>query len=148
MRPDHGVTAVDFPAAFAQVINQLFARFQLAARWLVAIEIAHQTNPKRDVVQVVAVDVSALNLPAPAIAHFDFSVASGSPISDDEVISQPVLHSANVTMVVIEDARASLPRAAIVDDDELPSPPQHRRAINLISNRAGKITIGRFRSRP
>ena len=35
---------VDFPAAFPQIIDQLFARIQLAPRRLAAIEIAYQTN--------------------------------------------------------------------------------------------------------
>ena len=70
-----GVMCINFPAAFSQIINQLFAGLQLPAGRLIAIEIAHQTNAERDVVQVIAVNVSAVYLTAPAITHFDLAIA-------------------------------------------------------------------------
>ena len=65
---------LNFPAAFSQIINQLFAGLQLPASRLIAIEIAHQTNAERDVVQIIAVNVSAVYLTAPAITHFDLAI--------------------------------------------------------------------------
>ena len=66
---------LNFPAAFSQIINQLFAGLQLPTGRLIAIEIADQTNTERDVVQVIAVNVSAVYLTSPAIAHFDLAIA-------------------------------------------------------------------------
>ena len=75
--------------------------------------------------------VSTVDLPPPAIAYFDLTVAGRSAVTDDEMIGESVLHAANVAVVVIENARTALAGAAIMDDDELPPPPQHRRVINL-----------------
>ena len=69
------VVPVDLAATFAQVINQFFARFELAAGGLIAIEIADEANSERDVVQIIAVNVAAVDLSPPAIADLDFAVA-------------------------------------------------------------------------
>jgi len=112
---------IDFPAAFPQIIDQLFARLQLTPRRLTAIEIAYQTNAERDVVQIVAVHMPAIDLAPPAIADFDLAVARGSAITDDEMIGEPVLHPPDAAMVVVKDLGTSLPRPAVVDDDEFPA---------------------------
>lgn len=122
MRTDNGVVRIDFAAALAQIFYQLFARFQLTRRGLTSVEIADQTDTQRDIVQIVAVDVTAIDLPPPTIAHLDFAVSRGSSITNNEMISQPVLHSSHVAMIVIENACAPLLRAAVVHDDEMPSP--------------------------
>ena len=75
MRFHNGVMRIDFPATLTQIADQFFARFQLRARRLIAIEIADETNAERDVVQVIAVHVAAVDLAPPAIADFDFAVA-------------------------------------------------------------------------
>ena len=110
-----------FPAAFLEIADQLFACFELRAGRLIAVEIAHQTNPEADVVHVIAVDVAAAGLPHPAFADFDLAIARGSPVPDDEMIRETVLHPAHVAMVVIENAGASLPRATVVHDGEFPA---------------------------
>ena len=74
MRFHNGVMRIDFPAAMTQIADQFFARLQLRARRLIAIEIADKTNAERDVVQVIAVHVSAIYLAPPAIADFDFAI--------------------------------------------------------------------------
>lgn len=65
----------DFAATLSQIPNELFATIELGARRLIAIEIPHQTNAKGDVVQIVAVNVAAIDLTTPAIADFDLAVA-------------------------------------------------------------------------
>ena len=122
------VMRINFPAALSQIIDQLFTGFELAARWLIAIEIAHQANPQGDVVQIIAVDVPAIDLTPPPIAHFDLSIAGGGAVSNHEMIGEAILHVANMPMVIIEHARVSLSCAAIVHYDELPATPLHRRA--------------------
>ena len=71
----HQGTAVAFPTTLLQIPNQFLARFELRARWLLAIEIAHQANTERDIVQIIAVHVAAVNLTPPAIPDFDLAIA-------------------------------------------------------------------------
>jgi hypothetical protein len=97
---------------------------------LIAIEIAHQTNAKRDVVQVIAVNVSAVDLTAPAITHFDLAVAGRGAVPDDEVVGEPISHSAHVPVVIIENPGAALSCAAVVHHNELPATAHHRRPID------------------
>ena len=80
-----------------------------------------ETNAEADVVHVIAVDVAAAGLPHPAFADFDLAIARGSPVPDDEMIRETVLHPAHVAVVVIENAGASLPRATVVHDGEFPA---------------------------
>lgn len=148
MRPDDGVVRIDFPAPLSQIIDQLFARLQLTARRLTAIEIAYQANAERDVVQIVAVHVPAVDLAPPAIAHFDLAVARRSAITDDEMIGEPVFHPTNMSVVIIENAGATLSRAAVVHDNELPAAAHDRRPVDFISHRPRKIPVSNFGSRP
>ena len=76
MRFHDRIMVAYFAATLPKVTNQLFATIELSTGRLVAIEIADQTNPKRDVVQVVAMNVSAIDLASPTVAHFDLTVPS------------------------------------------------------------------------
>ena len=125
MRPHGDVAPVDLAAAFSQVADEFFARFELRAHWLVAIKIAYQTNAERNVVQIIAVHMTAIELAPPAIAHFDLAVARGRSVADHEMVGKTILHPADVPMIIIENARVSLPRAAIVHHNELPAAPFH-----------------------
>ena len=119
---------VGFAATFAQVTDEFFARVELRARRLVAIKIAYQTNAQRDVVQIIAVHVAAVDLTSPPIAHFDLAVACGSAVANHEMVRETILHPADVPMIIIKSARITLPCAAVVHDNELPATPFHRRA--------------------
>ena len=134
MRPHRDLSSVDLAATFSQVADEFFARIELRARWLVAIEIADQTNAERNIVQVIAVHVAAIDLASPAIAYFDLTVAGRSSVADHEMVCQPVLHSANMPVIIIKDARVSLPCTAVMDNDELPTTPFHRRASDGVDN--------------
>jgi len=101
---------------------------------LIAIEIADQTNSERDIVEIIAVNVSSIDLPAPAVTQFDLAVAGGSSVADHKMISESILHSAKMSMVIIERGRVSLTRAAVVHHNVLPATTRDRRAINLIAN--------------
>ena len=68
-------TSLGFAAAIPQIANEFLTRIELCARRLVSIEIAHETNAERDVVQIIAVHVAAIDLASPAIADFDLAVA-------------------------------------------------------------------------
>ena len=131
MRFHDWVVIVDFAAPLPQVTNQLLARVELRASRLVAIEVTDQTNPERDVVEIIAVNVATIDLPAPAISDFDLTIAGGSSIADHEMISESVLHSANMPVVIIERGRVSLTRSAVVHHDKLPATARDRRTIDL-----------------
>ena len=134
MRPDRDLAPVNLAAAFPQITDEFFTRFELRARWLVAIEIAYQTNAERNVVQIVAVHVAAIDLASPTIAHFDLAITSRCSVADDEVISKAILHAPDMPMVIIENACVALSRAAIMHDNELPATPFHRRAPDRVDN--------------
>ncbi len=133
----------DFAAALTKIANQFLTTIELRTGRLIAVEITNQTNAERDVVQIIAVDVAAINLPAPAIANFDLAVAGRSAVADHEMVSEPVLHSAKMPVVVIERGSVALTCSAVVHDDILPAAARDRRAINLITDRSRQITITR-----
>jgi hypothetical protein len=106
----------------------------LRARRQVPIEIPHEANTQGNIVEIIAVHVSAIDLAAPAIAHFDLAVSRGRSIPDHEMISKTILHPAHMPMVIIEDARVSLARATIVHHNELPAAPFHWRAPDCFND--------------
>jgi hypothetical protein len=128
-------THLHFAATFLKILDQFFARFELRARWLVAIEIADETNPEPDVVHVIAVNVAAAHLFYPALADLDLAVARRGSVADHKMISEAVPHPADVPMIVIEYLRASLSRPAVVNDDEFPSIPLDRGPTNRVNVR-------------
>ena len=67
--------------------------------------------------------MAAIDLAPPAIAYFDLAVARGRSVADHEVISKAILHTPDMPMIVIENARVALSRAAIMHDNELPATP-------------------------
>ena len=67
--------SLGFAAAVSQKANEFLTCVELCPRRLVSIEIAYETNAKRDVVQIIAVDVTAVYLASPSIADFDLAVA-------------------------------------------------------------------------
>jgi len=126
--PHRNGAPLGFAATFAQVTDEFFARVELRARRLVAIKIAYQTNADRNVVQIIAVNVAAVDLTPPPIAHFDLAVACGCSVADHEMVRKTILHPADVPMIIIKSARVTLSGAAIMHDNELPATPFHWRA--------------------
>ena len=134
MRPDRNRPAVGLAATFAQVTNQFFTGVELGLGWLIAIEITDQTNAERDVVEVITVDVAAVDLPAPAVADFDLAVAGGSAVADYEMISEPVRHPPDMPVIIIECACVSLSCSTVVHHDKLPATPLYRCPANFFDN--------------
>ena len=128
-------TSLSFAAAISQVANEFLTRVELCARRLVAIEIAYKANAERDVVQIIAVHVTAVDLVPPAIADFNLAVTGRCAVPDDEVIGEAILHAPNMLVVIIKDTRIALSCAAIVHDNELPATPFHGRAPDRIDHR-------------
>ncbi len=139
---DGKMAIVELAATLPQVSNQLFATIELRACRLIAIEIADQTNAERDVVEIIAVHMAAIDLTPPPVAHFDLTVPGRSSVSNYEMIGQTVLHVTNVAMVIIECPRVALPRAAVVHNDDLPAriATISRRAIDFRADRGREIT--------
>ena len=75
VRFDDGPFVVDFADALAQVAEEFIEGIQLLLSGFSLIEIAHETDADGDVVQVVAVDMAAIDLFAPAATHLNFAVA-------------------------------------------------------------------------
>jgi hypothetical protein len=72
----HGYRAsVGFAAAISQIADEFLTCVELRACRLVAVEITYETNAERNIVQIIAVHMAAVDLAAPAIAHFDLAVA-------------------------------------------------------------------------
>ena len=67
--------SLGFAATISQVANEFLTRFKLRTRRLIPIEIAYKTNAERDVVQIIAVHMTTVDLATPAIADFDLAVA-------------------------------------------------------------------------
>ena len=126
--PHRNHAPVGLTATFSQIADKFLACVKLRAGRLSTIEIAHQANAERNVVQIITVHVPAVDLAAPAIAHFNLAVSCGCSVPDHKMIGETILHPAHVPMVIIEDTRIALPRAAIMDHNELPATPFHRRA--------------------
>lgn len=128
MWPHRDFASVRLAAALPEIANQFLARVELRACWLITIKIAHQANTQGDIVQIIAVHVTAVDLTSPPVAHFDLTVACRRSVTNHEMVSQAVLHPPDMPMIVIECAGVSLSRAAVMYDDELPAAPLHRRA--------------------
>ena len=134
MWPNRNGATVRFAATFAQITDEFLARIELRLGRLIAVEIAHQTDSKGDIVQIIAVDVAAVNLSSPSIAHFDFAVATRRPIPNYEMIGQSVHHPPDMPVIIIEHSRVALAGPAIVNHDEFPAIVRDRRAPNFFDN--------------
>src|SRR6266487_2156235 len=58
-------------ATLSQIADEFLTSVELLACWLIPIEIAYQTNAERDIVEIIAVHVAAIDLTPPAIPDFD-----------------------------------------------------------------------------
>ena len=92
--------------------------------------------------------MATVDLTAPAVSHFDLAVAGRCPIANHEVVSEPILHPPDMSMVIIEDSRVALARAAIMDNNKLPTAPLDRRSADLFDDRSREIAITFARPRP
>ena len=68
-------TSLGFAAAISQVTDEFLTCVELRACRLIAVEIAYETNAERNIVQIIAVHMTAVYLTPPSIADFDLAVA-------------------------------------------------------------------------
>ena len=99
-------TSLGLAAAIAQIANEFLSCVELCARRLVSIEIAYETNTERDVVQIIAVHVAAIDLPSPAIAD-----RSGCLIGTDREVGRPTVSPRNRLRELTRRSSHSAPRA-------------------------------------
>src|SRR4051794_37432501 len=112
----NGPLPVDFAHAVAKVSDQLIGRGELPLRGDVAVEVADKANSERDVIQVIAVDVAAIDLANPPITNLHLAIAGRGPVPYDEVIRETVRHFSDTQVVIIERLRVPLPRARVMDN--------------------------------
>lgn len=123
----------------SEVADELVQSFVLGFCGQIAIEIAHETDADGNIVQIVAVNVASTELAIPPISNFDLAVSRRCTVSDHEMVGQSIGHSADMTMVVIEDAGVTLARPAVVNDNIFPAITADARVINCSSDRGRQV---------
>ena len=71
---DDGISSVHFADSSTEIPDQFVQRFIFRLRRQVPVEVAHQADANGDVVKVVAVHVSTIQLPNPTVANLDLTV--------------------------------------------------------------------------
>jgi len=136
---DNRVPSIYFAEPPPQIPNQFVKCFVLRFSRQVPVEIAHEANTDRNIVQIIAVYMSAAELSVPAIADFDLAVSGGCAVADDKVVSEPVWHVTDVAVVVIEDPGIPLSSSAVVDDNVFPPVPGDARIIDGRANSRSQV---------
>lgn len=134
-----GGLAFDLADTAPEVGAEFIQRAELILGGCIPVEISDETNAERDVVQVVARDMATVDLSGPAVSDFDFAIARGIAIADDEVVGEAVLHFANASVVDIKNARVSLAGATIVNDDVFPASTLHLGIIDGLAQGGRQI---------
>jgi hypothetical protein len=135
------ISAVVFPDTFAQVIGQFLQRFVLRPGWPGTVEIPDQADTERNVVQIIAMDVAAIDLTGPAASNFNLAVSGGASVTDHKMICQAIPHLSSISMVIIKNLRIPLSSSAVVHHDVTPAAFLHRSTVNCVKNRSGKIFV-------
>lgn len=92
--------------------------------------------------------MAAVDLAAPAVADFNLTVTGRCAVANHEVISEPILHSPDMSMIIIEYPRVALARTTVMDNNKLPTTPLHWSSADLFNDRTGKVAIIFARPRP
>jgi len=129
-------------ATLSQIADELLASVELRACWLIMIEIAYQTNTERDIVEIIAVHVATIDLTPPAISDFDLPISGRCAVTNHEMIRQAVLHPADMSVVIVENPRVALPRAAVVHNNKLPTTALYRCASDCFNYGVCQVTVG------
>ena len=131
MRFYNRIVITNFAATLPEVTNQFLTRFQLGAAWLVAVEIADQTDSEGNIIEIITVDVAPVDLPPPSVTYFDLAISGRCSVANDKMVSEPILHTPHMSMIIIKHRCVSLPRPAIVHNNVLPARSCHRSAVDL-----------------
>jgi len=139
MALDDGWLALDFSDATAEIGDEFVDGRELGFGRLVAIEVTDKADSESDIVEVIAGDVATVDLPGPAIADFDFAIARGISITDDEVISEAVLHFPHSPVIDIKDPGIPLPGPAVVNNYVFPTAALDPRLIDGLADCRSEI---------
>ena len=121
VRFDDRPLTIDFANALTQVADELVQGVELFLSGLFLIEVADEADAEGDVVEVVAVDMAAIDLAGPSAANFDFSVARGGAVADHKLIGKAVGHFAHIRVVEFKGFGIALAGAAVVHHDVAPA---------------------------
>ena len=66
---------VDFSNAESEIPDEFLEGFELFFSGFIAVEIANQTDPQSDVVEIIAMDMASVDLAMPAITNLDLAVS-------------------------------------------------------------------------
>lgn len=138
---DRIVSTIVFPNTFAQVIDQFLHRLILRPGWLLTVEISDQADSESNIIQVITVYMTTVDLPGPAAANLDLAVAGGTSVTDHKMICQTIPHLSGIAMVKIKNLRVPLSRPAVVYNDVAPSAPLHGSIVDRLQNGPGKIFV-------
>src|SRR4030095_15044984 len=83
--------------------------------------------------------MAALLFLPPAFANFDFAIARGRSVANDEMVGESILHVPNAAMVVFKGAGVALARPAVVDGDVAPAAFAHTRTVDLGTHGTAQI---------
>ncbi len=72
---DDGKLVVDFAHAEAEIADQFLECLQLFFGGLVSVEVAYQTDPEGDIVEVITVYMAPIDLTMPPVANLNFAVS-------------------------------------------------------------------------
>ena len=137
---DRAVT-LRFADSIAQVRDEFLKGPDLGLGRGVAVEIAHEADAKRDVIEVVAGDMASVELGGPAVTDLDLAVAGAMSVANNEMVGEAVFHVADAEMVNIENTGISLTGAAVVDNDVFPTTAVHRGTIDGRTNRWAQVVV-------
>ena len=124
-----------------QPIHEEGKGLQLLAGGALDLEIPDEADADRNEVELVVFDVPALELLGPAGTDLDLTIAGVDAVANDEVVGEPVLHSAFAVGASIGFGVAFF-NGAVVSDDGLPIGTLNVDACGLGAHGAEGVEVG------
>ena len=103
-----------------QILNERVKAFELLRGGPFILKISDQADADTFFVQRFTGQVPAFNLSLPTVSDFDFSIRHPSPVADDKMVGQSVLHAPFFLVINIHRLRASVARGAMVNHNITP----------------------------
>lgn len=136
---DNRGASFDLTDALAKVAYKFIECVHLRFCGFVAVQVTDEADSKGDIVEVIARDVSAIDLAGPAVPDLDLPIARGFAVANDKVVGEAILHFSNTSMVIVKDASVSLSGAAVVNDDVFPATAFYLGFIDCTANRWSQV---------
>ena len=85
--PSHDrISSIHFADTPPEVADQFVKRFVFRLGRQISVEVAYEADANRDIVEIVAMDVSAVELPGPPVPDLNLTIPRGGAVADDEMI--------------------------------------------------------------